>query len=244
LTITNACSDGSGEYSIVETIAETYCVAVTGVEEFDNGSEKACIVVCDELGFCDTTYLNIMITELTSPVAANDRMEIDQGITLTIDVMENDDLDGGEMESISIVTAPENGTVEVIEGKIVYIPNENYCDNESGDTFEYEVCNLAGCDTAQVTVLVKCNGIHVFTGFSPNEDGTNDVFRINGLSESVNHHLEVFNRWGNLVYESDNYKNDWKGTFKGEDLPSGTYFYVITLDDKVLSGYLQLMDEN
>jgi gliding motility-associated-like protein len=39
--------------------------------------------------------------------------------------------------------------------------------------------------------------------------------------------VNVYNRWGGLVYHSDNYLNDWGGTYKGSPLPDGTYYYVI-----------------
>ncbi|MDQ8003742.1 MAG: Ig-like domain-containing protein [Pedobacter sp.] len=71
-------------------------------------------------------------------------------------------------------------------------------------------------------------------GFSPNGDGANDKFVIenNGYKRLS---LEVFNRWGNRVYISNNYQNDWDGRSNtglriGEDLPEGTYFYIVILD--------------
>ena len=83
--------------------------------------------------------------------------------------------------------------------------------------------------------------MQVYTGFSPNGDGVNDVFYIEGLEAYPNAQLTVFNRWGNQVYRSDSYKNDWTGLWEGKLLPDGTYFYV--LDDgegNLLSGYVQI----
>lgn len=71
-------------------------------------------------------------------------------------------------------------------------------------------------------------------GFSPNNDGINDYFVIeNALGKQIS--LEVYNRWGNRVYRSDNYQNGWngkctEGIHVGEDVPVGTYYYVITID--------------
>jgi gliding motility-associated-like protein len=39
--------------------------------------------------------------------------------------------------------------------------------------------------------------------------------------------VNVYNRWGALVYHSDNYNNDWDGTYQGKPLPDATYYYVI-----------------
>lgn len=73
-------------------------------------------------------------------------------------------------------------------------------------------------------------------GFSPNNDGINDYFVIeNTQGKQVS--LEVFNRWGNRIYRSPNYKNDWNGKCTegihiGDDVPVGTYYYVIVIDNK------------
>jgi len=42
--------------------------------------------------------------------------------------------------------------------------------------------------------------------------------------------LLIFNRWGDEVYSAQPYENDWNATYNGSDLPSGTYFYILTLD--------------
>ena len=75
-------------------------------------------------------------------------------------------------------------------------------------------------------------------GFSPNGDGTNDLFEIENVPAGLTYSIEIFNIWGDKVYQSDNYKNDWDGG----NLPTGTYYYVVKfseiLSDK--SGYLTL----
>jgi gliding motility-associated-like protein len=74
--------------------------------------------------------------------------------------------------------------------------------------------------------------------FTPNGDGINDVLVINGIEKFPNAQLKIFNRWGNLVYESNGvYKNDWNGTntygvrIGGDKLPVGTYFYILEPND-------------
>ena len=80
------------------------------------------------------------------------------------------------------------------------------------------------------------------TGYSPNADGTNDNFVIEGLLEYNNVSLEVFNRWGNQVYIASDYKNDWNGAgTNGEVLPDDIYYYVMKLEDgTVFTGYVSL----
>ena len=65
---------------------------------------------------------------------------------------------------------------------------------------------------------------------SPNEDGINDIWKINNIDYFKDNSVEIFNRWGNRVYFKSPYDNSWKGkSDKGVDLPDGTYFYVIDL---------------
>jgi gliding motility-associated-like protein len=71
---------------------------------------------------------------------------------------------------------------------------------------------------------------------TPNGDGINDFFRINGLENFPGSTLTVFNRWGNKIYNSDNYNNDW-----APDVNDGTYFYVINLSDgRKFSGFFEV----
>ena len=71
-------------------------------------------------------------------------------------------------------------------------------------------------------------------GFSPNYDGLNDkwiIVRPFGTRVEV----QVFNRWGNIVYQNADYKNDWNGmgtsNFMGQDVADGTYFYIVNAVD-------------
>ncbi|MDH5368281.1 MAG: gliding motility-associated C-terminal domain-containing protein, partial [Cyclobacteriaceae bacterium] len=89
------------------------------------------------------------------------------------------------------------------------------------------------------------------SGFSPNGDGNNDVWTINNIEKFPNNNIQIFNRWGNLIYETSNYdntNNSWSGenssgrmNIGGSKVPDGTYFYIIELGDgrkKPLSGYI------
>lgn len=74
-------------------------------------------------------------------------------------------------------------------------------------------------------------------GFSPNGDGINDVFVIRGILNYPENTFTIYNRWGNKVFETGSYKNTWDGTTTtglnvgGNELPVGTYFYILDLGD-------------
>ncbi|MFH0758171.1 MAG: MBG domain-containing protein [Bacteroidota bacterium] len=63
--------------------------------------------------------------------------------------------------------------------------------------------------------------------FTPNGDGINDYWYIPDLEELGKVSVKVFNRYGNLVYESEQYTNNWDGTWKNKDLPEGSYYYIL-----------------
>jgi len=96
--------------------------------------------------------------------------------------------------------------------------------------------------------LIGSDGIIVYNGISPNGDGKNDVFVIEGV-ELFRNTLKIYNRWGRTVYDVQNYKNDWNGfTNKkvlvgdSKKLPVGTYFYVLNLpeENKEYAGWLYI----
>ncbi len=65
--------------------------------------------------------------------------------------------------------------------------------------------------------------------FSPNGDGVNDVWYIENIEMFPNNHVQIFNRWGNMVYEADSYDNSWDGRRKGKKMPDATYYFVVDL---------------
>jgi gliding motility-associated-like protein len=71
--------------------------------------------------------------------------------------------------------------------------------------------------------------VSVPSAFSPNGDGVNDIWVINGILSYPGSILEIFNRWGEKVFEAAGYQNNWNGTFNGKRLPDGTYFYILDL---------------
>jgi len=86
--------------------------------------------------------------------------------------------------------------------------------------------SLPGTKDSTVTYIPEVD-VFIPGGFSPNGDGLNDKFVIKHAT-TLKIDLEVYNRWGNRVYKSTDYQNEWdgKGTgnFLGQDLPTGTYF--------------------
>ena len=67
------------------------------------------------------------------------------------------------------------------------------------------------------------------TAFTPNNDGLNDVFRISGLKFQKLLDFRVFNRWGQVIFQTNSIEKGWDGTFNGHPQDMGTYVYEITV---------------
>ena len=97
-------------------------------------------------------------------------------------------------------------------------------------------------DTAFITVDV----LDVVEGFlpssdylSPNGDGINDYWKVANVELYNDYSLTIFNDHGEEVYAIDNnYANDWDGTYQGDALPSGTYYYLLKNAHHLHSHYL------
>jgi len=95
------------------------------------------------------------------------------------------------------------------------------------------------CPKASDHLIIYVNELWIPSGISPNGDGENDFFALRSIDD-VNCSLEIFNRWGQKIYNNKNYENDWNGTnMKGQELENDTYFYVITINDELnYNGYI------
>ena len=105
--------------------------------------------------------------------------------------------------------------------------------NTIGTITYYVTETLNGCEglASSVSITIQDCEIIVPTAFTPDNDGINDVWEIVDLDEVYpNNVVTVFNRWGNVVYQSEegNYGGmPWDGTFKGNPLPVASYYFVI-----------------
>jgi len=115
-----------------------------------------------------------------------------------------------------------DGTLETWQ-----IPTTQHAFTTMGNfTVTHIVESQFGCkDTVSKTILViKITIPNVFT---PNGDGLNDHFVIDGIDQMTGTHLIVFNRWGKKVFESTDYKNDWDG----ENASDGVYYFILSFKD-------------
>lgn len=255
VSITNICPDFSGDEVEFTVNNVSLCVVANGIAV---GTDSACIVICDDYGVCDTTYVYITVvpdtgnpcTNSLPPDAVDDTATAQLNTPVNIDILANDTL-GSCLPIELMVLDPSTGGIGPNHGLTVlnpnqtvdYLPNQDFC---GLDTFQYVLCNPVGCDTATVVVNVSCTvdpgDIIIYNGMSPNNDGANEVFKIENIDNYPESTVTVYNRWGTEVFNETGYKNTWKGTYKSGDLPDGTYFYRIDLGEgrRKYNGYLQI----
>lgn len=108
------------------------------------------------------------------------------------------------------------------------------CDVEPTITTTYylygtdETGKCPGYDNVTVTVIPD-DEVVIYNTFTPNGDGNNDNWYMGNILKYPDNKLEVYNRYGKLVYKVAGYVNTWDGRVAGEELPSGTYFYDLDL---------------
>ena len=90
-------------------------------------------------------------------------------------------------------------------------------------------------------MIVSVHDLFIPQAVTPNGDGKNDFFELVSLEQSTCS-LQIFNRWGQIVYENSDYQNEWNGkNMNGDELENDTYFYVLLIDDLLnYNGYVVL----
>ncbi|MBI3136138.1 MAG: HYR domain-containing protein [Bacteroidetes bacterium] len=115
--------------------------------------------------------------------------------------------------------------------------------NSTAGQYAVLVTDENGCTVQAGILLTQPFELEMPTGYSPNNDGENDYFVVHGIEAFPDNEIQVYNRWGNLVYSASGYQNEWDGhNNSGEELPDGTYFVIlkVTALERVLTGYVDL----
>nr|WP_294944843.1 gliding motility-associated C-terminal domain-containing protein [uncultured Mucilaginibacter sp.] len=121
-----------------------------------------------------------------------------------------------------------------------------------GQTFEVSqpgeitltVTNANNCtQSQQINVTSQCSDIYIPNTFTPNNDGINDTWAIEGLDADKTSLIKVFNRYGNEVYSSKGYAIPFRGENRGKKVPAGVYYYILKARNNTqqFSGYLTIL---
>jgi gliding motility-associated-like protein len=207
---------------------------------------KLWVIGTDKFGCVQSDTVQVSI--YGTPTALLDSMRNTALPEIEINITQND---GGNFAQPSIITFPKHGAAEVLgNGHIKYTPTLDYVGN---DSIRYSICSANCsdlCDTA-IVIIINEKKLTASGGITPNGDGLNDFFIIEGIERYKDNDLVVVNRWGDVVYKAHPYKNDWDGKamesalkLTGDYLPNGTYLYILKLtpnEDKPITNYLEIV---
>ncbi|MAT53260.1 MAG: hypothetical protein CMN32_02185 [Saprospirales bacterium] len=202
-------------------------------------------------GACKDYSADTVVFERSEPIQAfPDLYFLPHGEVLTGKKLLANDLIGPQQGVLFyLLDQPQKGTLQHLgDGEINYTPKPYAVGLEE---FRYRICDVdcpGLCDTATVRINIKgpdsAADCFVPNLITPNGDGENETFFIPCIEAFPGSRLTIYNRYGNKIYDTENYQNDWQGTYKGKPLPDGTYFYQLTFNDDTrtaVQGYVVVL---
>ncbi|MCB0400725.1 MAG: HYR domain-containing protein, partial [Flavobacteriales bacterium] len=222
---------------------DTLVAAQTNFTCAEIGANNVTFYVQDASGNIDSCTALVTVVDTVPPVVAcpsNQLVETDATCIYEIDdytslaAISPDNCDSNNLTVTQIPAAGSLVTADLITDK-------------SGQTIVTIIVeDISGnADTCEFVVDVTCaNELEVPNVFTPNGDGKNDLWNIKGIEEFPDAIVQVFNRWGDIVYESSaGYTDPWDGTYNGAEVPVSTYFYIIKLDSSTegLTGTINIV---
>ena len=196
---------------------------------------------------CSTTKsfkIDVGAVPNISLTASKDTAEILEPISLTA---------GG---GVSFAWSPADNTLSSSDGPsvVAQIPSTNPTADFVSKTYKVIVTSAKGCKAEKSIELIMDQRFGEYNAFSPNGDQKNDVWVVKNIQKYVDDEgkpsavVKIYNRWGNLVFESEKGKlyNPWNGTYNagdigpdgmknGDPVPAGAYYYIIDLGQEGLT---------
>lgn len=180
------------------------------------GNYSVTLTVKNDAGCTSDPFSDNVIVYLQPVISAGPSFIVPQGTAVTFNPTANDST------VLNFMWTPAGNFADptVLRPTVIANYNQTYTLTATGQG------NCTATDTLTVKILKP---VKVPNSFSPNGDGINDQWLIPNLGEYPGCTVEVFNRYGMMVYKSSGYGTPWNGTYKGNPLPFGTYYYVINL---------------
>ncbi|MGE0588313.1 MAG: BspA family leucine-rich repeat surface protein, partial [Cyclobacteriaceae bacterium] len=246
VTIQNNPSKGTATVNNDNSISYTASNGTIGADSFD-------YEICNQCDLCSSGTISIDIVNATPVFTApstTPEAAPGQAIVISIPDVVSDLNDNIDLNSFSNFSSTANATFsyDANTGDLT-LDYTNAAFNSAQDNISFTICDLLNSCT-DVTMQIDLNGeITIFNGVSPNGDGMNDFFNIENIQfvEPTNN-VSIYNRWGDKVFEQENYNSDdpakrFEGKRNnGTELSSGIYFYKVEFPSgrDELSGYLTL----
>jgi len=178
----------------------------------------------------------IIGTGSRTPIANDDFDTTLVNMPCTVRVLRNDFAGNGcKITRVEITDGPFGGRAVVnSDNTISYTPYQDYHGNDSLIYRIWNDCDPNASDTAMVRIYVGDNlYLIIHNVITPNGDGINDGWIIEGIEDYPDNTVQIFNRWGDKIHSYDHYNNTtqvWKGTTENDKkVPDGVYYYILTI---------------
>lgn len=191
--------------------------------------------ICNTGVTCDAAYLYFFVSENEPIVAVNDSVSIYQFENISFNPIGNDINNNNDSLSYGIVSFPQEGTLIFDEnGNLVYEAPADFIGTVEA---QYYVCNNSipyFCDTATIYFTISENVFipKIPNSFSPNGDMVNDYLVIENIHLFKENKLTIFGRWGNILFEQEDYENNFNASnvqnkiILGKEFSEAVYFYI------------------
>ncbi|MBC9798653.1 Ig-like domain-containing protein, partial [Sinomicrobium weinanense] len=226
--------EDSFQYTVKDEEGRVSNVATVTVD-VTTDSDLAISITVDELQPAIDSNVEFTITVTNDGDQVFSNIIVDEALPSGYEFVRGESPDGDyddltEKWTIGHIDAEGTATLTII-AKVVAVAGADYLN----------VVTIAESSPADVNpdnntaqIAVEPLLLVVYNEFSPNGDGFNDTFVIDGIQLYPNNTIQVYNRYGNLVFKTSGYNNDWEGIAnksgaikKNDKLPVGTYFYVM-----------------
>lgn len=200
---------------------------------------------CDSIVTSIVFMLPTIISSIDATICSGSTYDFN-GTFLTNEGVYSDTLATSEgcdsLVVLSLFVTPPNSSYESVE----ICSNEYYTfagqDLITSGIYTDTLTTSSGCDSVLVLELsvLDCE-FEISNILTPNGDGQNDTWRVSDPTIINGCIVKIYNRWGEPVYETTDYNNEWGGTKDNEVLPDGVYFYSIKCDVKEYTGSINLL---
>ena len=122
------------------------------------------------------------------------------------------------------------------------IPNP-VCTPDADVSYKIISIDNFGCSSSADVFVKVLKPLQIPNVFTPNGDGINETWQVKNLKDYADCKVEIFNRYGQIVYQSVGYTNEWDGILNGKPLPAATYYYIINLKiaAKPIAGFVDIV---
>ena len=232
VNISNVVCQGEVDAIVVQANPIDYCdtdqyVSVSDCYSFSGDTE----ITTSDL-YIDTDYLIIIASDtITDPFGTSMTVEV-SGAPFTMEVCCPSSIDFLESVDLSVVGGDPAVGYSWTPADFVDDPTSHSVTVTPAFTTVFNVVGFVeNCQYSDDVLVVVGTEIDVPNAFSPNDDNINDYWEITGLSSYIRSRLTLYDRWGQIVLRSIAYTTPWDGKFNGQDVPAGTYYYVIELNE-------------